>query len=53
VPVTFDGGRMVVDAWDETLGEEPPPRTRPAAGADDHTLADDDPLQEPVAGGAR
>ena len=29
VPVTFDGGRMVVDAWDETLGEEPPPATRP------------------------
>lgn len=53
VPVTFDGGRMVVDAWDETLGEEPPPRTRPTAGIDDHTLADDDPLQEPVVGGAR
>ena len=53
VPVTFDGGRMVVDAWDETLGEEPPPNTRPAAGTDDHTLADDDPLQEPVVGGAR
>ena len=53
VPVTFDGGRMVVDAWDETLGEEPPPNTRQAAGTDDHTLADDDPLQEPVVGGAR
>ncbi len=51
VPVTFDGGRMVVDAWDETLGEEPPARTRPALSADDHTLADDDPLQEPVPGG--
>ncbi len=51
VPVTFDGGRMVVDAWDETLGEEPPARTRPAPSADDHTLVDDDPLQEPVPGG--
>jgi hypothetical protein len=51
VPVTLDGTRMVVDAWDETLGEEPPPPTRPAAGPDDHTLADDDPLQEPVPGG--
>ncbi len=52
VPVTFDGGRMVVDAWDETLGEEPPPSTRLAPGADDHTLVDDDPLHEPVPGGA-
>jgi hypothetical protein len=51
VPVTFDGGRMVIDAWDETLGEEPPLPTRPAASTDDHTLADDDPLQEPAAGG--
>ena len=51
VPVTFDGGRMVVDAWDETLGEEPPPRARPAPSPDDHTLADDDPLQEPATGG--
>jgi hypothetical protein len=52
VPITFDGGRMVVDAWDETLGEEPPPRPRPAPRVDDHTLVDDDPLQEPVPGGA-
>jgi hypothetical protein len=51
VPVTFDGGRMVIDAWDETLGEEPPPPARAAAGTDDHTLADDDPLQEPTTGG--
>jgi len=51
VPVTFDGGRMVIDAWDETLGEEPPTATRPAAGPDDHTLVDDDPLQEPATGG--
>jgi hypothetical protein len=51
VPVTFDGGRMVIDAWDETLGEEPPPPTRPAGSTDEHTLADDDPLQEPATGG--
>jgi hypothetical protein len=51
VPVTFDGGRMVIDAWDETLGEEPPTATRPAASPDDHTLVDDDPLQEPATGG--
>jgi hypothetical protein len=50
VPVTFDGGRMVIDAWDETLGEEPPAATRPAAAVDDHTLVDDDPLQEPATG---
>jgi hypothetical protein len=51
VPVTFDGGRMVIDAWDETLGEEPPTAPRPTTGPDDHTLVDDDPLQEPAAGG--
>ena len=51
VPVTFDGGRMVIDAWDETLGEEPQAANRPAAGPEDHTLVDDDPLQEPAAGG--
>jgi hypothetical protein len=48
VPVTFDGGRMVIDTWDETLGEEPPPATRASIAVDDHTLADDDPLQEPA-----
>ncbi|HEY0816548.1 MAG TPA: hypothetical protein VGE11_24990 [Pseudonocardia sp.] len=51
VPVTLDGGRLVVDAWDETLGEEPP-AVRAAPKGDDHTLADDDPLQEPLPGGA-
>ena len=64
VPVTLDGGRLVVDAWEETLGEEPPhlPRTTPTGG-DDHSLADDDdpldddpldddPLDEPLSGGA-
>jgi hypothetical protein len=48
VPVTLDGGRLVVDAWDETLGEEPPPRVPAAAKSDDPTLADDDLLHEPV-----
>ena len=48
VPVTLDGGRLVVDAWEETLGEEPPARSRPVVTGDDHTLADDDPLQDPL-----
>jgi hypothetical protein len=52
VPVTLDGGRLVVDAWDETLGEEPPPQVRAVPKGDDHTLADDDPLQDPLPGGA-
>lgn len=51
VPVTLDGGRLVVDAWEETLGEEPPPPPRPAPTGDDHTLADDDPLQDALPGG--
>jgi hypothetical protein len=50
VPVTFDGGRLVVDAWDETLGEEADPPAAP--GPEDHSLADDDPLVEPRPGGA-
>jgi hypothetical protein len=41
---------MVIDAWDETLGEEPPAASRPTAVVEDHTLADDDPLQEPATG---
>lgn len=52
VPVTLDGGKLVVDAWDETLGEEPPPPVRSGPKGDDHTLVDDDPLQEPLPGGA-
>ncbi len=53
VPVTFDGRRLVVDAWEETLGEEaaPPAASRP--GVEDHSLADDDPLVEPRVGGGR
>jgi hypothetical protein len=49
VPVALEGGRLVVDAWEETLGEEleiPVPAAAPVA-ADDHSLADDDPLAEP------
>lgn len=54
VPVVLDGGRLVVDAWEETLGdEEPPPPPAPAARpTDDHSLADDDPLSETRTGGA-
>jgi len=52
VPVALDGGRLVVDAWEETLGEEAaaPAAVRPTP--DDHTLADDDPLAEPHKSGA-
>jgi hypothetical protein len=55
VPVVLEGGRLVVDAWEETLGdEEPPPATpaAPATPADDLTLADDDPLSETRKGDA-
>jgi hypothetical protein len=52
VPVVLEGGRLVIDAWEETLGEEPPPPPAPAPATDDHTLADDDPLSEPRRGGA-
>ena len=41
VPVAAERGRLVVDAWEETLGEESAAPT-PAA-ADDHALADDEP----------
>ncbi len=50
VPVVLSGGRLVVDAWEETLGEEPDPP--PAPGRSDHALADDDPIAEQqLAGG--
>lgn len=41
VPVTHDGGRLVVDAWEETLGELGP--VVPAPALEDPSLADDDP----------
>ncbi len=50
VPVALDGGRLLVDAWEETLAEDltapradprPGPRSAPAP---DHLLVDDDPL---------
>ena len=46
VPVVLDGGRLAVDAWEETLGEDAPPPPSPPPAGDDHTLADDDPLAE-------
>jgi hypothetical protein len=53
VPVVWESGRLAVDAWEETLGEDaPPPPTRPTDSGE-HTLAeDDDPLAE-LPGGAR
>jgi hypothetical protein len=45
VPVALEGGRLVVDAWEETLGEDPP-ALPPPVPADDHSLADDDPLDD-------
>ncbi len=42
VPVAAERGRLVVDAWEETLGEES--STASPAAADDHALADDEPL---------
>jgi hypothetical protein len=44
VPVVLDGGRLAIDAWEETLDAQEPPR--PADEPDDHTLAEDDPLAE-------
>ena len=52
VPITFNGSRLVVDAWEETLGEQAPPPAVPASRPDEHALADDDPLVEPGVGGA-
>lgn len=50
VPVVLDGGRLAVDAWEETLGEDEPPPP-PSADETDHALSEDDPLAE-VPGGA-
>jgi hypothetical protein len=53
VPVVWDGGRLAVDAWEETLGEdEPPPLAPPAPPGAEHTLAGDDPFAE-LPGGLR
>jgi hypothetical protein len=57
VPVVLDGGRLLIDAWEELLGADqpppPPPRpvVRPAHRAgegsrEDHALAEDEP--EPI-----
>ncbi len=50
VPVVIEGGRLVVDAWEEALGEPPAPVVAPVP--EDHSLADDDPLAELRPGGA-
>ncbi|MDT7651039.1 MAG: hypothetical protein QOI36_2445 [Pseudonocardiales bacterium] len=52
VPVVLESGRLVVDAGEETLGEEFGALPPPGPAADDHTLADEDPLVEPGAAGA-
>ena len=53
VPVVLERGRLAVDAWEETLGEDGPPPPAPAAAtAGEHTLAEDDPLAE-LPGGQR
>ncbi|MHA6619714.1 hypothetical protein [Pseudonocardia sp. DLS-67] len=46
VPVVWDGGRLAVDAWEETLGEDEPPLPPPAPPGREHTLAEDDPFAE-------
>lgn len=52
VPIVTEGGRLLVDAWEETLGE-PTESANPSAPApDDHALDGDDPLAEPRPGGA-
>jgi hypothetical protein len=52
VPVVLESGRLVVDAGEETLGEELAALPPPGPAADDHALADEDPLVEPGAAGA-
>ncbi|GAA0931182.1 hypothetical protein [Pseudonocardia zijingensis] len=53
VPVIWENGRLAVDAWEETLGEDrPPPPVPPAGWGGEHTLAEDDPFAE-LSGGAR
>jgi hypothetical protein len=52
VPVVWESGRLAVDAWEETLGEDVPPPAPPIVAAREHTLAEDDPLAE-LPGGHR
>jgi hypothetical protein len=53
VPVVWESGRLAVDAWEETLGEDvPPPPAPPIEAVGEHTLAEDDPLAE-LPGGRR
>jgi hypothetical protein len=49
VPVALESGRLVVDAWEETLGEDGPPAPPRDRDSDDHVLDADDPLAEPGA----
>ena len=59
VPVVLDGGRLLVDAWEELLGADQPPAPRAPAGCpahrateddrEDHALADDEPEPSGVA----
>jgi hypothetical protein len=44
VPVVLENDRLAIDAWEETLGEEPVPRAPAPDVRDEHALADDDPL---------
>lgn len=50
VPVAVEGGRLVVDAWEETLGEEPEQVAPAPRSSEEHSLADDDPLAAPGSG---
>jgi hypothetical protein len=52
VPVVWENGRLAVDAWEETLGDDEPPPLLPPAVSGEHTLAEDDPLAE-LHGGVR
>lgn len=50
VPVVTEGGRLLIEAWDEALGlDGPVPDVPPGPARVDHALVDDDPLH----GGAR
>jgi hypothetical protein len=57
VPVVLDGDRLLVDAWEELIGGgQPALGGAPAPAAppkDDHLLADDEPVAEPVGGRSR